>query len=109
VASLTVHAALAQDTSDAEAIHEALSYLLQCRNAYSSVVSLVSAGKLPEGVKESASMQQLLDGLPDSLKQTAVIEDLKVGGGCMSNSFVNEELLPSSKSSVPLVPGLRTN
>jgi protein transport protein DSL1/ZW10 len=109
VTSLTVHAALAQDTSDAEAIHEALSYLLQCRNAYSSVVSLVSAGKLPEAVKESANMQQLLDGLPDSLKQTAVIEDLKVGSGCLSSGFVYKGLLPFSKSSVPLVPALRTN
>ena len=79
--TLTTHAALAQDTSDAEAIHEALSYLLECRNAYSSVVSLVSAGKLPEAVKESANVQQLLDGLPESLKQTTVAEDLKVGGG----------------------------
>lgn len=79
VTSLTAHAALAQDSSDAEAIHEALSYLLHCRNAYSSVMSLVSAGKLPEAVKESAVVQQLLDGLPDSLRQTTVIEDLKVG------------------------------
>ena len=107
--TLTVHAALAQDTSDAEAIHEALSYLLQCRNAYSFVVSLVSAGKLPEAVKESANMQQLLDGLPESLKQTAVIEDLKVGGACLYNDFVYEGLLPFSKSSVPLLPALRTN
>ena len=107
--SLTVHAALAQDTSDAEAIHEALSYLLQCRNAYSSVMSLVSAGKLPEAVKESANIQQLLDGLPESLKQTAVIEDLKVSGGCLSNGFVYNRLSPFSKSSVPLVPASRTN
>lgn len=109
MASLTVHAALAQDTSDAETIHEALSYLLQCRNAYSSVVSLVSAGNLPEAVNESANMQQLLDGLPDSLKKTAVVEDVKVGGGCLSNGFVYKGLLPFSKSSVHLVHGLRTN
>ena len=32
-------------------------------------------------------MQQLLDGLPESLKQTAVIDDLKVGGGCLSSGF----------------------
>ena len=107
--SLTVHAALAQDTSDAEAIHEALSYLLQCRNAYSFVASLVSAGKLPEAVKESANMQQLLDGLPDSLKQTVVVEDVKVGGGCLSSGFVYKGLLPFSKSSVPLVPASRIN
>ena len=107
--SLTVHAALAQDTSDAEAIHEALSYLLQCRNAYASVVSLVSAGKLPEAVEESANIQQLLDGLPDSLKQSAVIEDLKVGGSCLSNGFVYKRLLLFSKSSVLLMRGLRTS
>jgi centromere/kinetochore protein ZW10 len=76
-----VHAALALDSSDAEAVHEALSYLLQCRNTYSSVVSLVSAGKLPEAVKESVNVQHLLDGLPESLKQTTVIEDLKVRAG----------------------------
>jgi hypothetical protein len=69
----------------------------------------MSAGKLPEAVKESANMQQLLDGLPGSLKQTAVIEDLKVGGGYLSNGFLYKELLPFSKSSVPLVPALRTN
>ena len=107
--SFTVHAALAQDTSDAKAIHEALSYLLQCRNSYSSVVSLVSAGKLPEAVNESANMQQLLNGLPESLKQTPVIEDVKVRGSCLSNGFVYKGLLPSSKSSVPLLPALRTN
>ena len=99
--SLTVHAALAQDTSDAEAIHEALSYLLQCRNAYSSVVSLVSAGKLPEAIENSANMQRLLDGLPESLKQTVAIEDLKVGGGCLSNGFFYQGLLLSAK--VPCV------
>ena len=109
VTRLTVHAALAQDTSDAEVIHEALSYLLQCRNAYSSVVSLVSAGKLPEAVKESANVQQLLDSLPESLRQTAVIDDLKVGSDWLSNGFVYQRLLPFSKSSVPPVPALRTS
>lgn len=84
VNTLTVHAALAQDASDAEVIHEAFSYLLQCRNAYSSVVSLVSAGELPEAVKESANVQQLLDGLPESLKQTTVVEDLKVRSNWLS-------------------------
>lgn len=107
--SLTVHAALAQDTSDAEVIHEALSYLLQCRNAYSFIVSLVSAGNLPEAVKESANLQQLLDGLPGSLKQTTVIEDMEVGGSCLPSGFVYKGLLPFSKSSVPPVPALRTN
>ena len=86
VTALTAHVALAQDASDAEAIHEALSYLLQCRNAFSSVTYLVSAGKLPEAVKESANVQQLLDGLPESLRQTSVIEDLKVGGSWLLNA-----------------------
>ena len=90
--SLTVHAGLAQDTSDAEAIHEALSYLLQCRNAYSSVASLVSTGKLPEAVKQSANVQQLLDDLPESLKQTTVIGDLKVGGDWLFGGFIYQRL-----------------
>lgn len=79
VNTLAVHATLAQETSDAEAIHEAFSCLLQCRNAYSSVASLVSAGRLPEAVEESVNVRKLLDGLPESLNQTTVVEDLKVG------------------------------
>ncbi|KAF8159474.1 hypothetical protein B0H34DRAFT_654458 [Crassisporium funariophilum] len=77
VDTLTKHATLAQEASDAEAIYEAFSCLLQCRNGYSSLVSLISDGKLPDAVTACEDVQQLLERVPESLSPTTVMEDLR--------------------------------
>jgi centromere/kinetochore protein ZW10 len=71
---LTKHSALAQNTSNAEAVYHAFSKLLSYRNAYTAV----QVGRLPEAVKAVDHVESLDLGVPDFLEQTQIIEDLKV-------------------------------
>ncbi|KAJ7879914.1 hypothetical protein B0H14DRAFT_3082805 [Mycena olivaceomarginata] len=67
VRSLTAHATLAQESTDATVRHEALSHLLRCRKEFGSVLSLVQLGKLP----------QAIEACGPHLHQTNVMLDLK--------------------------------
>ena len=75
---LTKHSALAQNTSNAEVVYKAFSNLLSCRDAYTALTSLVQLGRLPEAVKAVEHLESLVAGVPDFLKHTQIIEDLKV-------------------------------
>ncbi|PPQ67869.1 hypothetical protein CVT25_010308 [Psilocybe cyanescens] len=77
LSTLEKHSALAQEASDATTVYQAWSYLVDCKTAYSSVLSLVQLGKLPEAVGASVETQQLVDGIPEYLKQTNAAMDLK--------------------------------
>ncbi|KAF4610462.1 hypothetical protein D9613_006989 [Agrocybe pediades] len=77
VAALKKHSTLAQDTSDAEAVYNASSYLLQCRDAYSSLLSLAQSGQLPAAVEKGEEVQKLVVDMPEYLSQTKVAGDLK--------------------------------
>ncbi|KAF9530454.1 hypothetical protein CPB83DRAFT_850950 [Crepidotus variabilis] len=77
ICSLTTHSRLAQDAMDTAAIFEAFSSLLLCKNAYVSLASLAQAGHLPEAVKATANVENLLQEMPCFLAQTPVADDLK--------------------------------
>lgn len=74
------HAALAQETSDAGVAAESLAHLLKCRQHYTSVMSLVQFGKLPEAVAASITMDELVASAPTALERAAIMKDLKVRG-----------------------------
>ncbi|KAJ7917487.1 hypothetical protein B0H13DRAFT_2231393 [Mycena leptocephala] len=77
VQSLTTHATLAQESTDATVRHETLSHLLRCRKEFGGVLSLVQMGKLPEAVEACGEFDQVLRDAPAHLHQTNVILDLK--------------------------------
>ncbi|KAJ7759219.1 hypothetical protein B0H16DRAFT_1885130 [Mycena metata] len=77
VRSLTAHATLAQQSTDATVRHETLSHLLRCRTEFGSVLSLVQLGKLPQAVGACTEFEQLLRDAPAQLHQTNVMLDLK--------------------------------
>jgi len=79
VQTLTTHAALAQQSTNAVITHNALSHLQRCRSKFNSPSSLVQAGRLPEAVETSGGLDALLDEAPMPLSQADVIHDLKVG------------------------------
>ncbi|KAF8967606.1 hypothetical protein BDZ97DRAFT_1903209 [Flammula alnicola] len=75
--TLRTHSALAQEASDVEAVYSGLSYISRCRDAFSYLISLVNSGNLPEAVDASRKVEELLEGMPEFLKQTSVVVDLK--------------------------------
>ncbi|KAF7308440.1 Dsl1-C domain-containing protein [Mycena chlorophos] len=78
VRSLTAHAALAQQATDAALRHESVLYLLRCRKAFTGVLSMVQLGKLPEAVVACGGFEQEhLSAVPVHLEQTTVFSDLK--------------------------------
>ncbi|KAJ6581607.1 hypothetical protein B0H19DRAFT_930561 [Mycena capillaripes] len=77
IRSLTAHATLAQQSTDATVRHETLSHLLRCRTEFGSVLSLVQVGKLPQAVEACAEFDQRLQAAPAHLHQTNVMQDLK--------------------------------
>ncbi|KAJ7334235.1 hypothetical protein DFH08DRAFT_302683 [Mycena albidolilacea] len=77
VRSLTAHATLAQESTDATVRHEALSHLLRCRKEFGSVLSLVQLGKLPQAIEACGVFDQVLHDAPVHLHQTNVMLDLK--------------------------------
>lgn len=78
LSTLQKHSVLAQETSDASTIYQSWSYLLKCKTIYTSILSLVHQGKLPEAVKEIDNADGLVNEIPEFLKQTQVVVDLKV-------------------------------
>ncbi|KAF7309900.1 Dsl1-C domain-containing protein [Mycena indigotica] len=78
VRSLTAHAVLAQQATNAAVQHEAVLYLLRCRKSFTGVLSLVQLGKLPEAVVACDEFEQEhLQFVPPHLSQTSVFADLK--------------------------------
>ncbi|KAJ7180742.1 hypothetical protein C8R46DRAFT_1211049 [Mycena filopes] len=77
VRTLTAHATLAQQSTDATVRHETVSHLLRCRTEFGSVLSLVQLGKLPQAVDACSEFEQLLRDAPAHLHQTNVMLDLK--------------------------------
>ncbi|KAJ7577020.1 hypothetical protein C8J56DRAFT_378047 [Mycena floridula] len=77
VGSLKVHASLAQESTDAEVLHEMLAQMLRCYSEFQHVSSLVREGKLSEAAKASKSLDSVLSDSSASLTETSVIMDLK--------------------------------
>lgn len=78
LASLTRHAALAQESKDGEVLSQFIQYLHRCHTGFESVDTLVEQGKLPDAVEASKSLDGLLGDAPPSLNQTNAMQDLVV-------------------------------
>lgn len=76
--TLKAHAALSQTAADAIVTADSLAHLLKCRQHYTSVMSLVQFGKLPEAVAASINLDGLVASSPDALQQAVIMKDMKV-------------------------------
>ncbi|KAH8116435.1 Centromere/kinetochore Zw10-domain-containing protein [Phellopilus nigrolimitatus] len=77
LASLGAHSTLAQRTSNADAVHDALSYLRYCCSEFESFTSVVHNGRLPEGAAFAEKVLKLLEEAPEALAKADVMVDLK--------------------------------
>lgn len=75
--SLTEHATLVQENTDANVLHDCLSHLLRCRTKLEYLDSLVNAGNLPDAVAASKEIEDLLTDVPLPLVHSDVLVDLK--------------------------------
>ena len=82
ITSLTRHASLAQETEDANALREAMSYLAECKEAMRGLTDLVESGRLPEAVEKYQQTEHLLARQQPSLFGTEVYVDLQVRLSC---------------------------
>lgn len=78
ITDLTRHAALAQETADADVKQVAIAHLAQCRAAMQKLERLVKDGRLPDAMAECAEVESLLARLPAPLEDTPLLTDLKV-------------------------------
>ena len=78
VSALSAHAKLAQQTLDAEVLHESLSHLLRCRTEFDALNGLVNEGRLPEAVQSLEGLDRALSGAPVALAQSEAMVDMKV-------------------------------
>ncbi|KAJ7224168.1 hypothetical protein GGX14DRAFT_648787 [Mycena pura] len=103
VRSLTAHATLAQQSTDATVRHNTLLHLLRCRAEFTSVLLLVQIGKLPQAVEACREFDQLLHAAPPHLSQTSVMLDLKHQFQA-AKSRVEEQLSEGYSRSVVVSP-----
>ncbi|KAI0758621.1 Centromere/kinetochore Zw10-domain-containing protein [Irpex lacteus] len=77
LSTLTRHAALAQELSDAEVMHQAMSHLAHIKREMQSLASLVGEGRLPDAVALCNSLERLLASAPPPLPATDVVRDVQ--------------------------------
>ncbi|KNZ75119.1 Centromere/kinetochore protein zw10 like protein [Termitomyces sp. J132] len=77
VRTLTEHAELTEQTTEARVEHEALSHLLACRTSLKSFENLVKDGKLSEAVGVCREVETLLQSTPTYLDETRVMVDIR--------------------------------
>ena len=76
--SLTKHAALAQDATDAHVKQTTLSYLAGCRSGLQNLARLVQEGRLPDAMEACNTLEELLARAPPPLQQAGLLGDIKV-------------------------------
>ncbi|KAH9066695.1 Centromere/kinetochore Zw10-domain-containing protein [Lactarius vividus] len=103
VHALSTHAALAQRTKDTETTLDAMERLLRCREEFDHLVSLANGGKLPEAVRASTRLQNLLDTAPPALKEAEVLSSLKTAFRA-ARDRIEEQLTDAYSRSVVLSP-----
>ncbi|KAI0079377.1 hypothetical protein K474DRAFT_1735495 [Panus rudis PR-1116 ss-1] len=79
VMTLSQHATLVQDVSDADARHKSLAHLSECKAQLERLISLTNEGKLPEAVKLGEEIEGLLSHsqCPEPLDNAQVMSDLR--------------------------------
>ena len=78
VSTLASHAALAQQTADARAQHEALAHLLQCKNELRHLTRLVEKAELADATSASSSLEKCIEKAPEPLAKSEIMADIKV-------------------------------
>ena len=76
--SLTGHARIAQEASDARAQHGALNHLLQCRNELRRLTCLVEKAELADATTACSSLEGMFANAPEALSKSNVMADMKV-------------------------------
>jgi centromere/kinetochore protein ZW10 len=92
IKSLTTHAALAQQSSNATITNDSLSHLQRCKSEFDSLSSLVQTGRLPEAVEASRGLGALLDEAPIPLNQADIMNDMMVGISAICSSCCAQRL-----------------
>ncbi|KAH8091668.1 Centromere/kinetochore Zw10-domain-containing protein [Cristinia sonorae] len=77
VMTLSRHASLAQDVADANARHDALSYLSRCRHGLADLTTLAQEGRLPEVVSSCEDLDPVLLSPPPPLEESTIYTDLQ--------------------------------
>lgn len=78
ITSLTKHAALSQDATDARVRQASLSYLAECKSRLQDLERLVQDGRLPDAMDACNVFESLLTRAPSPLQETALLGDIKV-------------------------------
>lgn len=76
---LRTHSSLAQESSDADILHEALKCLARCKAVMDKLEELVREGQLREAADEGTGIQVLLDEAPEAFSTAEIMLDMKVG------------------------------
>ena len=77
LSTLSSHSSLAQEFSDADALHEALEHLACCRNEIERMSDIVLEGNLAEAMKLGTGLQDMVDNTPGALAAAGVMTDMK--------------------------------
>ena len=78
ITSLTKHAALAQDATDAHVKRRSLSYLAECKSGLHNLTRLVQEGRLPDAMEACNALEDLLSRATPPLQQAGLLGDIKV-------------------------------
>ncbi|TFK39823.1 hypothetical protein BDQ12DRAFT_681284 [Crucibulum laeve] len=103
VSTLTKHAALAQESLNADVKYVLLSHLLKCQTEYLALTSFVDAGRLPEAVEACASLEHVVNGAPAPLQETVIMMDLKRKFSA-TKSLIEEQLSDACTRGVVVSP-----
>ena len=102
LSTLTKHASLAQELSDAEVMHQVMSHLAHCKREMQSLASLVKQGRLPDAVALCVSLEHLLATAPPPLPSTDVVRDVQVMFNHYSRALY---FVDSTLASIPCLEG----
>ncbi|RXW23875.1 hypothetical protein EST38_g1968 [Candolleomyces aberdarensis] len=105
--TLKAHAALSQAATDASVTADSLAHLLKCRQHYTSVMSLVQFGKLPEAVAASIDLDGLVGSSPEALQQAVIMKDMKRKIQALKSN-IEGQLLDALSRSVIIQPTAMT-
>ena len=78
LSTLSSHSSLAQEFSDADALHKALKYLARCHDEIERMNDVVLEGNLAEATKLGTDLQDMVDNTPGALTTAGVMGDMKV-------------------------------
>ena len=85
IMTLSQHASLAQEVSDATVKHAALSYLSRCKHDVANLTVLADEGRLPDVVNTCTRVDAVLESPPAPLENANISAYLKVSASRRSS------------------------